>query len=67
MPFVARSSSFFRLEGDFVTGGQEEDKSLGERRWAVGELGWGGAQRARRVNSVQRQKIYGLNGDSEVR
>lgn len=28
MPFVTRSSSFFRLEGDFMTGGQEEDKSL---------------------------------------
>lgn len=36
MPFVTRSSSFFRLEGDFMTGGQEEDKSLEDRRWTVG-------------------------------
>lgn len=36
MLFVTRSSSFFRLEGDFMTGGQEEDMSLEDRRWTVG-------------------------------
>lgn len=31
-----------------MTGGQEEDKSLEDRRWTVG-----GAPRARQVNSLQ--------------
>lgn len=45
------------MTGGQIPGGQTLDS------WGGG--GW--APRARRVNSVPRQKIYGLSGDSEIK